>query len=281
MTEEKKMVIKLETITPQKAKEFLAKNTKNRDVNRRTVDTYAKQMKEGNWDDTSTPITFFKDGTLADGQHRLHAILKSNVTVQAFVCYNAPFSGNYDNGMPRNTRDQIYLGTGVKHNVYSVRVANLAIRAKYGNKYKPSTADIIQWLTDNDEALICQIANWFAAGNKQGISIRQASYILAAYSFYKNDPCEDRIAEIREVAKIVRYGYTNDNKLKGSKAVVKFRNSIISNFAAYNGKEAIVSSSTNQLFKTKLLQEVFRMYHENISGRKAIIDCPKELVYAC
>lgn len=76
----------MEIITPQIASEYLAKNTNNyRVLSKSKVDVYAEDMRNGNWQENGEGIAFGEDGTLKDGQHRLHAIIRSGVTVPMLV----------------------------------------------------------------------------------------------------------------------------------------------------------------------------------------------------
>lgn len=73
------------TITPELARFWLGQNQGNRSISQRTVNQYAKDMESGNWHITNQGIGFYKDGRLADGQHRLHAIIKANKPVTMLV----------------------------------------------------------------------------------------------------------------------------------------------------------------------------------------------------
>ena len=76
----------MEMITPELASEYLAKNTNNyRVMSNQKVDIYAKDMKNGNWQENGEGIAFCEDGTLKDGQHRLQAIVRSGVTIPMLV----------------------------------------------------------------------------------------------------------------------------------------------------------------------------------------------------
>ncbi|MFM2013317.1 MAG: hypothetical protein RLZZ396_2101 [Planctomycetota bacterium] len=76
---------KVELITPEMAKVYLERNTKNRRLEGRVVDRYASDMVAGRFDLTHQGIGFYETGDLADGQHRLSAIVKANVPVRMMV----------------------------------------------------------------------------------------------------------------------------------------------------------------------------------------------------
>lgn len=73
------------TVTPAMAEYYLSKNVINRKVNEVAVRNYHKLITSGNFFPTHQGIAFYKDGTLADGQHRLLAIIKANKTVKLLV----------------------------------------------------------------------------------------------------------------------------------------------------------------------------------------------------
>ena len=72
-------------ISPTLAFEMLKHNKVNRKINERRVLIYAHEMQHGEWKETGHPIVVSSEGNLIDGQHRLHAILKSNCTIPTMV----------------------------------------------------------------------------------------------------------------------------------------------------------------------------------------------------
>lgn len=80
---EKPKADEFELVTPDKAREWLAKNAKNnRAINEHTVKKYARMMANGDWDARGhDPICFCEDGFLQNGQHRLVAVIHSETSV--------------------------------------------------------------------------------------------------------------------------------------------------------------------------------------------------------
>lgn len=73
-------------ITPELAKQWLERNIENnRGIRPQVVDAYARDMAAGRWHITGDPIRFDEDGNLIDGQHRLHAVIKSGVPITSCV----------------------------------------------------------------------------------------------------------------------------------------------------------------------------------------------------
>lgn len=66
-------------ITPQLAEIYLRSNSMNRAVDNVIVNKYANEIISGRWSaETGETLTFTKSGVLANGQHRLLAVIKSN-----------------------------------------------------------------------------------------------------------------------------------------------------------------------------------------------------------
>jgi hypothetical protein len=112
----------VETITPEMAAKYLERNNSNRKINKGRVTVYAKDMIDNNWTDGS-PIGFFADGDLADGQHRLLAIVESGVPVVMTVIYNLAKESklNHNTGIPQRAAANIQMFTG-SDMVHGVRV---------------------------------------------------------------------------------------------------------------------------------------------------------------
>lgn len=82
------MFTKTLLITPEMAKEMLERNTKNRPIQSRRVTLYARDMSAGKWLQSGETIKFSVGGKLLDGQHRLHAIVKSNKPISTICVYD-------------------------------------------------------------------------------------------------------------------------------------------------------------------------------------------------
>lgn len=78
-------------ITPAMAQFILdAYNTANRPVSQGRVADYARQMANGDWKLTSQGLAFLRNGKLGDGQHKLHAIVRSGRTIILNVAFGLP-----------------------------------------------------------------------------------------------------------------------------------------------------------------------------------------------
>lgn len=111
-----KVTANIEHVTPSDAEIYLEANTKNyRNVNARTVERYAADMRSGMWRFDGTPICFTEDDVLSDGQHRLRAVVQSGIAQWFLVVRNLPRgseeSPSKDTGKKRCAADHIaYAG---------------------------------------------------------------------------------------------------------------------------------------------------------------------------
>jgi hypothetical protein len=111
-------------ITPATARVWLESNTRNRNPSMRLVKKYATDMRDGNWSTTHQGIAFFENGELADGQHRLLAIIDSNCTVDMMVTTDIPAEvcKDIDMNRPRSAHDAIKI-TGEHNWIGNLEVA--------------------------------------------------------------------------------------------------------------------------------------------------------------
>jgi hypothetical protein len=99
-------------VTPQMASAWLAKNNEgNRSVRQADVNLLASEILSGGYEPTHQGIGFYDDGTLADGQHRLHAIVKSDTAIWINVSTGLKRKANYgiDVGTRRTPRDCLHF----------------------------------------------------------------------------------------------------------------------------------------------------------------------------
>lgn len=75
----------LETITPERAREYLKRNVRNRRIADYQVEALARDMASGQWFISQGAIAFDWDGNLVDGQHRLLACVRAGVPFTTWV----------------------------------------------------------------------------------------------------------------------------------------------------------------------------------------------------
>lgn len=123
------MEIKKQTITPKQAAEWLACNTKNRGLAPRRVQAIARDIEAGRWnvnESLTAPIIIGADGVLANGQHRLNAIVKAGKPVTAFVVHGMEPNTRMDNVRARSMGDNLRMA-GVKNYNHVAAVARICV----------------------------------------------------------------------------------------------------------------------------------------------------------
>lgn len=101
-----------EVITPEIAKQYLARNVaNNRSVSKSKVQDYVKKMRNGDWGESHQGMAFDVNGRLIDGQHRLHAIVASGITLVVLVARGSPCDTflRIDQGAVRSTKDHLTI----------------------------------------------------------------------------------------------------------------------------------------------------------------------------
>jgi len=94
------MKAELKTITPEIASKMLEANSSNRPLNEANVAALVKEMKGGRWKINGDMIRFSDSNIIIDGQHRLHAVVRSGITMQSWVM----------DGLPSDVFDTIDVG---------------------------------------------------------------------------------------------------------------------------------------------------------------------------
>ena len=102
------------TMTPDKARELLARNPNNRNMSKKLAQKYAGDMKEGMWLYNGDPIRVSKAGDLLDGQHRLEACVISGMSFDTELIeeLDDKIMPTIDNGRRRSAGDAIHILTG-------------------------------------------------------------------------------------------------------------------------------------------------------------------------
>jgi hypothetical protein len=99
-------------VTPLMASKMLQRNSRNRNISYRLVDSYASDMKAGRWHLTHQGIAIYEDGEIADGQHRLSAIVKSGCAIDVMLTTGVTRTASLgiDTNRPRSPADVIRIG---------------------------------------------------------------------------------------------------------------------------------------------------------------------------
>lgn len=106
-----KPTVAIEKLTPDKAKEYLARNTRNRPIRERRVNQLVEAIQRGEWHLNNDAIAFDDKGVLLNGQHRLAAVIQSGTPVDVMVIWGAEPKSQLtmDMGVKRNLADELRI----------------------------------------------------------------------------------------------------------------------------------------------------------------------------
>ena len=236
------MKVGVEVITPSKAKEYLEHNHINRNINKARVTAYANDMKRGAWQTNGESIKFNKKGELIDGQHRLSAIVLSNVEVATLVLKDIDNDINlYDRGRTRDVKDALIID-GMSRDIASnmwVAVAKLHYIIQKNNR-NVSDYDVRLFLEKHIGTI--EVLNRFKQGksgmNKSNrVPVRNAPMMLAFLYAYESG--ED-IKDLERFAKVYSTGFYE--KQTETPAIV-IRNDTISGVVGFRETSLRISSA--------------------------------------
>ena len=125
------------TVDPAAASRWLGSNKVNRSIRHAKINQYANDMANGRWSLSNDAICFAPDGTLLNGQHRLHAVIKSGVTIVLLIARNMPPESmtSMDIGTSRTAADALGFD-GEKSTHLLAAAAKLAIVYSDGRIYR-------------------------------------------------------------------------------------------------------------------------------------------------
>lgn len=141
------------TISPALALDLLKRNTHNRKLRERVVATYARDITAGNWTLNGEAIKVARNGDVLDGQHRLHAIIQADQTVDIFVVIGLDPAAQetMDSGRKRTTADVLNLRK--EENAYTLAAVLRRVWAwqqgdhRFKGRVTPTTAECAALLT--------------------------------------------------------------------------------------------------------------------------------------
>lgn len=187
-------------VTPDMAKQWIITNKSNRPVKSWAVNRYAKDMIAGNWSSNHQGIAFDMDGNLADGQHRLLAIIKSGISIKMLVTWGVERVG-IDRLAPRSLIDEIKYSTESSwiENKY-LKIANAMIEiisvGTTQRKAERTTKETIEFCEKNRDVIEATCSMF--TKNEKYIS---AAIIQATIALCLNFENKDKICRFVEVLK--------------------------------------------------------------------------------
>lgn len=171
-------------ITPEMAERWLELNLNNRVRSPERENAYARAMLSGNWTLTHQGIAFRDDGTLLDGQTRLHAIVKAGIPVKMNVTFGVECANKLlevDTGRVRSYRNVMQI-SGETDKVFTTMngVVREFILRKVGGA-RPTIMDIHEYIKRhyNEVAYIAECFH-FTGNSEKTLGWRHAPSIVAA-----------------------------------------------------------------------------------------------------
>jgi hypothetical protein len=128
------VTIEQEWVTPETAKAWLDRNKMNRNESVTEVARYAGEMSSGTWFDTGDTVKWDTDEVLADGQHRLEAIVRTGIAQNLWVARGLDPQARIaiDDGRSRKFSDDLQMNMVAS----STRIESLVRKIMMWNSYQ-------------------------------------------------------------------------------------------------------------------------------------------------
>ena len=184
-------------ITPEMAIDLMKRNIKNRKISPHLVDSYAQQIINNEWELNGESICLSVSGILKDGQHRLSAIIKTNIAVQCVVVFNVKDDVSiYDRGRKRSITDALLISG------WDAEYANRIISAACGvyletsaikaeRSRNKSEGDMKRFIEAHKNAI--EFVNTLPAGH--GAKLRQGAVVAAIIRAVEAGEDKERITK--------------------------------------------------------------------------------------
>ncbi len=248
----------IKTISPEEAKRMLASNKVNRKLNPRRTKQYAYDMKNMKWQLNGEAIKFYADGSLADGQHRLSAIIYANCPVTTLVVYDLPMDVTVqDRGRNRNLTDSMILegiDKGLANNTI-VAIAKLHFDiqdACYGGNV--SDGQVKAFIERNASKLgtILSIAPKGGGNKTNRIKVRNAPTLLACFYAFNCGECD--INTLHDFLEVLHTGIP---KNLSQNAALVCRNDIQSNVILFKA-----GTSDRKIAEARIEKAIYDFSHK-------------------
>lgn len=166
-------------MTPEIALQWREKNTNNfRKLNLAKVGQYASDITSGNWALNGEAIEFYDDGTLANGQHRIEAVIRAGKAIDVLVVTGIDKKvAVYDIGSNRSAQQ---LAANMGLSVNNPRLAAASFIMNVGDHNTHGKIEVLEYYASLSE-YFDQAYKYSNKGvNKQKILIK-AGAIAAIY----------------------------------------------------------------------------------------------------
>lgn len=157
------MRARVEKVSPSLARKWLERSEghRQRGIRRRRVEKLAHAINSGQWQITHQGIAMSSDGIVLDGQHRLHAVILADETVQMMVMRDVPAEvfHSIDTGASRTPSDSLKIAGFSDTNILAAVVRTILVYEQVVGTpagewstldRQVTTADILDYLDDED-----------------------------------------------------------------------------------------------------------------------------------
>ncbi len=195
----KELMQRVEIISPDRARQLLLLNENNRPIIKANLKKLCRELINGQWKMNGETIKISSDGAVLDGQHRLHAVVQTGISIETMIVYglNDDVFATIDQGAQRSLSAILSIEKNANAKVCASIVPLLR---KYKNNKIPNQFDYgeiskIESLAffNENKAVIVRAAT-FVASNKNLKKIISPGYLGFLYVvFYEIDSsaCSD------------------------------------------------------------------------------------------
>lgn len=248
------------------ARHLLEKNKSNRPIRLGVVKKYAREMADGRWYLTHQGIAIYDNGDIADGQHRLMAVIESGVEIDTLVTFGIkrPASLGIDQHAVRAAHDAIKIASGknVDKDIIAItRCLMVEIQPVVNSAIRPSASEIYDYYLENQS--IIDYGKSFSERKVRGVTAAPVAASIAAAIFRGEDKIKiDRFCEVISTGEISGVW---------ENAAIRLREYLMFNKAAW-------TSGADRRDSLKRAQRAINAFCSKEPLSRLIT--PKELIYA-
>ena len=176
-------------LTPGVATRLLERNVHNRKLSEKVIQKYVAEIRAGEWRLTPGGIGFNDRGDLVDGQHRLHAIVRSQTTVPMLITLGLPAASQekVDRQRRRTLFDALFLA-GMAVQRQEVEIATCLTRRIIRSESGAVPTDhLVKQTLECHAPHIKAVIECLKGASKSARGISQASFLAAATLYHEID----------------------------------------------------------------------------------------------
>lgn len=247
------------------ARNLLKNNKSNRNVRPGVVKKYARDMMRGDWHSTHQGIAIYDDGQVADGQHRLLAIIESDAEIDMLVTFGIPREASLgiDQHAIRAAHDCIKIASGCNLSKSAVGVIRcLMVELQESQQYsvRPSATELYDYYVNHEK--IIEYGSSFCDKKIRGITAAPVGACISAAMFQR-----ENITKLERFCVVLAHGEING---AFENAAIRLREYLLFNKTAWHGGAARADSikRTQRAIKAFCIDEPLSR-----------LQTPKEIIY--